>query len=62
MPEDLDREPLFLDWVMGELVGELTLLFPLLLYFDTPWALPPWLQGPHTGLTCPVPKGRAELH
>lgn len=30
MPEDLDREALFLDWVMGELVGELTLLFPLL--------------------------------
>lgn len=49
MPEDLDREALFLDWVMGELVGELTLLFPLLLYFNTPWALPPWLQGPHTG-------------
>lgn len=47
MPEDLDREPLLLDWVLGEPVGELTLLF-LLLSCDTPWALPPWLQGPYT--------------
>lgn len=39
MPEDLDREPWFLDWVVGGPVGELTLLF-LLLYCDTPWAFP----------------------
>lgn len=61
MPEDLDRGPLFLDQDVGGPEGELTPLF-LLLYCDTPWALPPCFQGPHTGLTCrPGREGRTAL-
>lgn len=54
MPEDLDRAPLFLYWVVGGPVGELTLLF-LLLYCDTPWALTPLSPRPThwTNLLCP---------
>lgn len=39
MPEDLNREPRFLAWVVGGPLGELTLIF-LLLYCDTPGPFP----------------------